>query len=95
MIADAPKRIKERVTGSMVEIVCTEVRRAYSILKAHDNTSGVQAFGDRLNVKLADPERELPQILRELEQANIVVEHTRVVPVSLENVFISLMSAAS
>ena len=93
MVADAPKRIKERVTGSMVEIVCTEVRRAYAILKQQLETVNVQAFGDRLNVQLANVEQELPNMLRRLEQANIVVEQTRVVPVSLENVFISLMSA--
>jgi ABC-2 type transport system ATP-binding protein len=94
MIADAPKRIKDTVKGTMVEIVCAEVRRAYTLLKAQTETSNVQAFGDRLNVKLEDPARELPHILRTLEQANIVVEQTRTVPVSLENVFISLMSAA-
>jgi ABC-2 type transport system ATP-binding protein len=90
--ADTPQRIKERMKASVVEIVVSEVRRAYQLLKATPEFSGVQAFGDRLNLVVQRPEVELPKVRKILANAGIEITQERIIPTSLENVFISLMT---
>jgi hypothetical protein len=50
-----------------------------------------QAFGDRLNVLVDNAQRDVPPLLQALKTEKIEVQSWRVVPPSLENVFISLM----
>ena len=90
--ADTPQRIKERMKGSVVEIVLPEVRRAYTFLKETPEFSSVQAFGDRLNIVLQDPNTELPKLRKKLADAGYESAQERIIPTSLENVFISLMT---
>ena len=90
--ADAPQRIKERMKGSVVEIVLPDVRSAYTFLKQTSEFNNVQAFGDRLNIVLQDPSVELPKLRSKLAQAGYTSAQERIIPTSLENVFISLMT---
>ena len=92
--ADTPQKVKERMKGSVLEIVTHEVRRAYTLLKEDTSLLGVQGFGDRLNVVVTDLKTDEQRVLDQLKQANIEVLQVRVIPTSLENVFISLMSEA-
>ena len=89
MAVDTPQGLKDRLTGVVIEIVCDPVRRAFNALRASETE--VQAFGDRLNVVVLDAERDLPPIRRQLEAEGVAVSGWRVVPPSLENVFISLL----
>ncbi|MSS72607.1 MAG: ABC transporter ATP-binding protein [Candidatus Latescibacteria bacterium] len=89
MAVDAPQALKALMKGTLVEIVCGQVRRAASVLRG--SSEEVQAFGDRLNVVVQDPERAIPAIQAQLRDAGIDVTGLRVVPPSLENVFISLL----
>ncbi len=90
--ADTPQRIKERMKGSVVEIVLPDVRSAYTFLKETPEFSNVQAFGDRLNIVLQDLNTELPKLRNKLTQAGYTSAQERIIPTSLENVFISLMT---
>jgi hypothetical protein len=51
-----------------------------------------QPFGDRLNVLVENAKRDVPPILGTMKSEKIEVLSWRVVPPSLENVFISLMT---
>jgi ABC-2 type transport system ATP-binding protein len=76
--------------GTVVEIVCPEIRRAFAVLKGLPGVSEVQLFGDRLNAVVADPDREVPAVEAALAAAGIPVLQRRTLAPSLENVFISV-----
>ena len=90
LAADTPQRIKGLMRGTVVEIVCPEIRRGYAVLKSISGVSEVQLFGDRLNAVVSDPDREIPGIEAAFAAAGIPVLQRRVLAPSLENVFISV-----
>ncbi len=92
MVVDTPKNVKKLMAGEVIEIVCSEIRRAAKILKALPQTIDVQAFGDRLDVVVADRARDYPAVEHALRENGIGIAEWRVVNPSLENIFISLMS---
>ncbi len=92
MVLDEPSRLKRLMTGSIVEIVAGEIRRALPALKESPAVMEVQAFGDRLNVVVRDAERDIPAVRGLMDKERIPVEQVRVIPPSLENVFISLVT---
>ena len=94
MAADTPRAVKGLMKGEVVEIICGEVRRAFGLLKDWPGAGEVQMFGDRLNLIVGDAGRDLPAILDRLRDAGIEVLDRRVVPPSLENVFISVTGPA-
>jgi ABC-2 type transport system ATP-binding protein len=88
--ADAPAGLKSLMKGTVVEVVCDESRRAFAALKNVSGVREVQLFGDRLNLVLDDPERHWAGIEARLKGEGIAVLDRRVIPPSLENVFISV-----
>jgi ABC-2 type transport system ATP-binding protein len=95
MALDSPGRIKEKMEGEVLEIVCGNIREAVKILKCTAFIREVQAFGDRLNVIVENRDRDFPLIKEFLKQSGNEITDWRVVAPSLENVFISLMSDSS
>jgi len=95
LAADTPQGIKRLMRGTVVEIVCPEIRRAFGVLKTVPGVSEIQLFGDRLNAVVADPVREIPAIEAALAAAGIPVLQRRALAPSLENVFISVTQSAS
>jgi ABC-2 type transport system ATP-binding protein len=89
MALDAPQDLKARMNGTVVEVVCDQVRKAADLLRGA--WEEVQAFGDRLNVLVQNPGRDLPALQAQLRDAGVEAASWRVVPPSLENVFISLL----
>jgi hypothetical protein len=81
--------------GTVVEIVCPEIRRGFGVLKGVRGVTEVQLFGDRLNAVVTDPDRGIPLIEAALAAAGIPVLQRRVLAPSLENVFISVTQSAS
>jgi ABC-2 type transport system ATP-binding protein len=89
---DTPAALKDAMPGEVVEIVCDRVRDGYRLIKNRWPEAGVQAFGDRLNVIVADARRDSPELKNALQQASIGVTSMRQIPPSLENVFISMLT---
>jgi ABC-2 type transport system ATP-binding protein len=87
-----PAELKALMKGTVVEISCDRIREGFRLLKEARPDIEVQAFGDRLNVILQDAARDLKEITRILTAAGIQVAATRVVPPTLENVFISMLT---
>jgi ABC-2 type transport system ATP-binding protein len=94
LAADTPQNIKLLMRGTVVEIVCLEIRRAFAVLKKLAEVREVQLFGDRLNVVVDQPDRDIPLIEAALKGEGIAVVQKRVLPPSLENVFISVTESA-
>jgi len=95
LVADTPQNIKLLMRGTVVEIVCPEIRRAFAILKERREAREVQLFGDRLNVVVDKPEKEILLIEAALVREGIPVLQKRLLPPSLENVFISITESAA
>jgi len=94
LAADTPRAVKLLMKGTVVEIVCAEIRRAFAVLKDLPATREVQLFGDRLNLVVDDPARDMPAVDARLREAGIAVLDRRIIPPSLENVFISVTRSA-
>jgi ABC-2 type transport system ATP-binding protein len=90
LAADTPQNIKSLMRGAVVEIVCPEIRRAFAVLRELREVREVQLFGDRLNVVVDEPDKEIALIESALIKAGIPIIQKRVLPPSLENVFISV-----
>jgi ABC-2 type transport system ATP-binding protein len=92
LITDTPAALKKVMKGDIVEIVCEDVRGSFSRVRSLPLVKEAQAFGDRLNVLVENAGRDMPSLLNTMKKEKIGVQTWRVVPPSLENVFISLMS---
>jgi ABC-2 type transport system ATP-binding protein len=87
---DTPKNIKQAMNKSIIEIVCSPIISAYKLLR--DNSGfETQMFGDRLNVAVNDYGNEYSIVEKLLTENDIQVIDHRVIPISLENVFIHLI----
>jgi ABC-2 type transport system ATP-binding protein len=92
LLVATPAAIKQRMRGSVLEIVCDRVRDGFTTLTAVPKAREVQAFGDRLNVIVSDPEGDRETVIAALRGAGIAVSGVRVIAPSLENVFISILT---
>jgi ABC-2 type transport system ATP-binding protein len=92
LVADTPQHLKRIMKGTIVELVCSDIRKASALLKTHSAVHEVQAFGDRLNVVVGDESKDVRTIVALLKKNDIDVVDRRVVTPSLENIFISLLS---
>ena len=90
LAADTPQNIRSLMRGAVVEIVCPEIRRAFAVLKKLPEVREVQLFGDRLNVVVDEPEKEMALMDSALSKEGIPVIQKRVLAPTLENVFISV-----
>ena len=95
MAAESPARIKAAMKGSVLEIICGEIRRASALLKKVKELREVQLFGDRLNAVAVDAEAGQEAARDALGEAGISIDSLRVIPSSLENAFISLIRSES
>ena len=100
LTTDTPGNIRKLMKGTVIEIVAAEIRRVRDVVRGMGVAVPgsvpyeVQMFGDRLNAVVPDLERDSALIRERLRAAGLVVTSWRVIPPSLENVFISLLKAS-
>jgi ABC-2 type transport system ATP-binding protein len=95
MTAAPPAEVKALMKGTVVEIVCSDAFGARAVLRGLPAAREVHLFGDRLDIVVDDMEKDLPAVEARLGRAGIAVLDRRVVPPSLENVFISVTRPAA
>ncbi len=88
---DTPKNVKDSLNMQIIELVCTPVRTAYTIIKSRTDFE-VQMYGDRLNIAVSEYEKDYALIKKLFEENSIVEIDKRIITPSLENVFIHYMS---
>jgi len=93
MVADTPQNLKALMKGDIIELVCGEIRKASRVLKQLPHITEVQTFGDRLNLVVQTADRDFPLIQTQLQREGIDITAWRVIPPSLENVFIALIQS--
>ena len=87
---DTPQNIKKSINREVIEIVSPESRKAYKIIKEEPGFE-VQLFGDRIDIVVENSAEQLNNILEFFNQKGLVITSYRVIPPSLENVFIHLV----
>ncbi len=87
---DSPNKIKAMMRQTIIEIVCTPVRKAYQVLKENAGLE-IQIFGDRINVVVDDADENEKKIRNILEENSIIITDMRKISPSLENAFIHLI----
>lgn len=92
MVLGTPGEVKKEMNGEIIEMVCSNIRSAFSLLKEFSRVKEVQAFGDRLHVVVDRSEQDVQPMMEMLLANSISVSDWRVVKPTLENVFISLMT---
>ena len=90
---DTPEAVKSSFHSEVVEIVCDNVRIASEVLLRSFARKDIQLFGDRLHVLVQDANKKEKEILKTLKKEHIEVRSYRIVPASLEDVFIASMNA--
>ncbi len=88
---DTPKKIKASIQKEVIEIVCSPVRSAYSLIKEKTDYE-IQMFGDRVDVMVSSNENDYPKLENLLKANKIEITSHRVISASLENVFIHLVT---
>jgi ABC-2 type transport system ATP-binding protein len=94
---DTPDRLRRSLPGQMVEAIVDDQPRAVTMLSAHVTVADVHVFGERMHVRLK-PSVEADGgalVGAALAAAGFRVTSARVVPASLEDVFIAQLSGAS
>jgi len=94
LVADAPERLRDGWKGSMLELLAAPKGRAREILGAVAGVGDIQVFGERLHVALPgiahdDAVRAALDCAERLTAQGIVVESSRAIPPTLEDVFIA------
>lgn len=87
---DTPGNIRSSLNKQVVEIITSDIRNTYKIIKENTNFE-VQLFGDRLDAALDNYENDFPGIKSLLDKNSIEITDSRIKPASLENVFIHLL----
>jgi len=87
---DTPQNIKKSIDREVIEIVCPEARKAYKIIKPESGFE-VQLFGDRIDIVVQNSAVSLNNIIELFRQKGLLITSYRVIPPSLENVFIHLV----
>jgi ABC-2 type transport system ATP-binding protein len=94
MDLDTPENLKARRIGEIVEIITSDIRISYKIIKEQFNFD-VQLFGDRLNVVVDDQTRDVKRISELLIKNEIKIIYTRIISPTLENIFIHMLNKVS
>ena len=90
---DTPDRLRKSLPGQMVEAIVADQPRAIDLLSAHAAIADVHVFGERMHVRLKPDVRDAVDAVR-TALAGEEVRVARLVPASLEDVFIAQLAHA-
>ncbi|MGO8693688.1 MAG: ABC transporter ATP-binding protein [Rectinemataceae bacterium] len=91
----SPAELKASLPFVVLELPCTEVRRAAALLRGLPELAGVQTFGDRLAILAPDERAARAAMAARLEPAAIAIDGLRVAPPTLENVFMQVVGPST
>jgi ABC-2 type transport system ATP-binding protein len=89
LLCDTPEEVKSSFHSEVVELVCDDVHHASEILLRSFERNDIQLFGDRLHILVKDANKNESGIRRSLKAEQIEVLSYRMIPPSLEDVFIA------
>jgi ABC-2 type transport system ATP-binding protein len=89
LACDTPEHIRSSFSFGVLEVVCSDVRAAATVLQERLEKERVQLFGDRLHVLVAKGTNEESTVLEMLRQSSVELTSARLIAASLEDVFIA------
>jgi ABC-2 type transport system ATP-binding protein len=90
-----PSGIKSQQSGHVLEFIVDSPQRAADLLKSKTENWRVSLFGERLHmITDEDPATAMKETTKRLEENSIHVTSAREIPLSLEDVFISIVEKA-
>ncbi len=91
---DTPDRLRRSLPGQMVELIVDRQAEALAALEGLPFVADAGAFGERIHARLARDVTGEGDVMveRALQQAGFEVRSARVVPASLEDVFIAQLA---
>jgi len=89
---DTPEAIKSSFHSEVIELVCDNVRVASEVLLRSFARKDIQMFGDRLHILVQDAKMKESEVLQTLKKEQIEVRSNRIIPASLEDVFIASLN---
>ena len=90
-----PSGIKSHQSGHVLEFIVDQPQRAADLLKSKTEGWRVSLFGERLHVITdEDPAAAIKETTKRLEENGLHVTSSREIPLSLEDVFISIVEKA-
>jgi ABC-2 type transport system ATP-binding protein len=94
LAVDTPGELRAGLSGAILEVIARPQRAALDLLSRMPGVIEAQTFGERIHVRLSaegGPGRE--QVLAVLARAGLTAGSVRPIPASLEDVFISRVTA--
>ncbi|HUW69172.1 MAG TPA: ABC transporter ATP-binding protein [bacterium] len=95
LVTGAPQSVKASMRLAILELNCTDLREAATLLDGLPGISDIQLFGDHLDLVVDDIGTASALIRDSFARANMTVGGLRTKNPSLENVFISLIRGAA
>jgi ABC-2 type transport system ATP-binding protein len=87
-----PSGIKSQQSGHVLEFIVDQPQRAADLLKSKTENWRVSLFGERLHIITDDnPAAAIKETTKQLEENGLHVTSAREIPLSLEDVFISIV----
>ena len=91
IVCDEPEKVKDLISGELIEIRPDDLRRARDIVAEMDGVLEIQTYGDLLHVFVDDVEKRLGEVESQLKGRGIVVSGLRQTRPRMEEAFISLI----
>ena len=92
---DTPARLKQAMPGALLTVVTSDVRGAYAALQGALGVLGLLLMGDRVNVRVDDASRRLPELRARLAERGIEDGQITQVEPGIEDVFVALVGSGS
>ena len=91
IVCDRPEQVKKLVSGELIALRPSDLRRALPLIEKLDGVIEVQTYGDQLRIFAQDVGAVEARIRHDLPAAGVDVLDMRQTPARMEEVFISLI----
>ncbi len=88
---DTPSRIKQAMPGALLAIVSSDPRSLRETVAGQPGVLGVLLMGDRLHVRVDDPERRIPELRMLLARQGVTEAGIQAAEPGIEDVFVALL----
>jgi len=91
IVCDEPEKVKDLISGELIEIRPSDLRRARDIVAGMDGILEIQTYGDLLHVFVDNVDQRLGEVESQLQSQGIAVSGLRQTRPRMEEAFISLI----
>ncbi len=91
IVCDEPAKVKELITGELIELRPKQLRRAREAVSEMEGVLEVQTYGDLLHIFVDNVAKRLPEVETHLSTQGVEVEGLRQTRPRMEEAFISLI----